>query len=78
RSDADGWLQGGWSDRLGHGSGREMMAEAELWLASRSVGKVQLMVRNGNTDAEAFYDALGYTTQDVTVFGKWLNDPNDP
>lgn len=55
-----------------------MMAEAELWLSSRNVGKVQLMVRNGNADAETFYDALGYAPQEVTVFGKWLNDPNAP
>ena len=65
-------------ERQGHGHGREMMAEAELWLASRNVGKVQLMVRIGNADAEAFYGALGYEAQDVTVFGKWLNDPNAP
>lgn len=63
-------------DRQGHGHGREMMAEAELWLTSRGIPKVRLMVRAGNSDGEAFYAALGYKAQDVTVFGKWLNDPN--
>lgn len=58
----------------GHGHGREMMTEAELWLTSRGIPKVQLMVRTGNQSAEAFYGALGYEAQDVTVFGKWLND----
>ena len=28
--------------------------------------------------SRAFYEALGYEAQDVTVFGKWLNDPNAP
>ena len=55
-----------------------MMAEAELWLASRNINKVQLMVRTGNLNAEAFYGALGYEAQDVTVFGKWLNDTSTP
>tara|TARA_R110002049_G_scaffold293714_1_gene478876 strand:- start:1105 stop:1539 length:435 start_codon:yes stop_codon:yes gene_type:complete len=58
------------------GHGREMMAEAELWLAGRGVPKVQLMVRGGNTAATDFYAALGYEAQDVTVMGKWIrSDP---
>ena len=36
------------------------MQAAEDWLAARGVWKVQLLVRAGNTAAEAFYDALGY------------------
>ena len=32
----------------------------------------QLMVREGNETAAAFYTALGYERQDVTVLGKWL------
>ena len=62
--------------RQGHGHGREMMSEAELCLTNRGAPKVQLLVRTGNADAEAFYEALGYRPQEVTVFGKWLNDPN--
>ena len=31
-----------------------------------------VMVRRENQKASAFYDALGYERQDVTVFGKWL------
>ena len=49
-----------------------MMAEAELWLTARGAPKVQLMVREGNETAAAFYTALGYERQDVTVLGKWL------
>jgi len=59
-------------DRYARGHGREMMAEAELWLTARGAPKVQLMVRGGNEAATAFYRALGYEGQDVTVLGKWL------
>ena len=59
-------------ERQGRGHGREMMAEAELWLTARGAPKVQLMVREGNETAAAFYTALGYERQDVTVLGKWL------
>jgi ribosomal protein S18 acetylase RimI-like enzyme len=59
-------------DRHTRGHGRELMAEAELWLTARGAPKVQLMVRGGNEIAAAFYRALGYEGQDVTVLGKWL------
>jgi len=59
-------------DRKACGHGREMMAEAELWLTARGTPKVQLMVRGENETATAFYNALGYERQDVTVLGKWL------
>ena len=59
-------------DRQARGHGREMMAEAELWLTARGAPKVQLMVRQENEDAADFYSALGYERQDVTVLGKWL------
>ncbi len=44
----------------GMGLGRRMMAAAEAWLAARGVWKVQLLVRDGNDQARAFYDRLGY------------------
>tara|TARA_R100000935_G_scaffold7843_3_gene16543 strand:- start:7240 stop:7719 length:480 start_codon:yes stop_codon:yes gene_type:complete len=56
------------------GYGREMMLEAELWLRSQSTPKLQLMVRSDNQTATAFYTALGYERQDVSVYGKHLND----
>ncbi len=60
-------------DRQTRGHGREMMAEAELWLTARGAPKVQLMVRSENQGAAAFYTALGYESQHVAVLGKWLN-----
>ena len=58
----------------GHGLGRELMEEAGLWLASRGAPKLELMVRDGNAQAAAFYEALGFERQEVTVYGKWLKD----
>lgn len=60
------------STERGHGRAREMVLEAELWLASRNVPKVQLMVRGANSGVTDFYKSLGYELQDVAVFGKWL------
>ena len=58
----------------GRGLGRELMEEAGLWLQSRGAPKLELMVREGNESAEKFYEALGFERQQVTVYGKWLND----
>jgi ribosomal protein S18 acetylase RimI-like enzyme len=56
--------------RLGHG--REMMAVAEAWLKLRRAPKLQLMVREANSSALAFYDKLGVERQPVIVLGKFL------
>ncbi|AOH84638.1 acetyltransferase [Sphingomonas panacis] len=59
-------------ERQRGGLGRALMAAAEAWLAARGVPKVQLMVREGNTAALGFYDALGLERQDVVVLGRFL------
>ncbi len=52
----------------GRGIGSRMMAAVESWLAARGVWKVQLLVRNGNEKARAFYEHLGYRdTESVTL-----------
>jgi hypothetical protein len=61
----------------GRGHGREMVAEAELWLTARGAPKVQLMLRNENQGAAEFYAALGYECQDVAVLGKWLTTSSE-
>ena len=48
------------------------MEAAERWLADR-VPKVQLMVRDDNAAADAFYERLGYARQDTTVLGRRLD-----
>lgn len=54
------------------GLGRKMMAAAESWLESRDAPKIQLMVRNDNVDAIAFYAAIGFDVQPVITMGKRL------
>jgi ribosomal protein S18 acetylase RimI-like enzyme len=56
----------------GGGTGRAMMAAAEIWLQGRGVWKVQLMVRSDNTAVHDFYKALGYEATDVVMFQKWM------
>jgi ribosomal protein S18 acetylase RimI-like enzyme len=53
--------------------GRAIMAAAEDWLRATGVEKVQLMVRPDNTSVRAFYDRLGYATQERVIYAKWLD-----
>jgi ribosomal protein S18 acetylase RimI-like enzyme len=53
--------------------GRAIMAAAEDWLRTTGVEKVMLMVRPDNTSVRAFYDRLGYETQERVIFAKWLD-----
>ena len=54
------------------GTGRALMAAAEAWLAGRGAPKVQLMIREGNTAALAFYAALGFAPQPLAMMDKML------
>ena len=53
--------------------GRAIMAAAEDWLRTQAIEKLQLMVRPDNTQVRAFYDRLGYETQERVVYAKWLD-----
>jgi ribosomal protein S18 acetylase RimI-like enzyme len=61
--------------RQGAGSGAQVMAAAEAWLAARGVPKLQLMVRESNAQARGFYERLGYKTEPVVTLSKWLRRP---
>jgi ribosomal protein S18 acetylase RimI-like enzyme len=61
-------------DRRRSGLGAYMMTAAEDWLRARGVPKIQLMVREGNEDALAFYAALGLERQPVVTLGRFLGD----
>lgn len=61
-------------DRRRAGLGARMMAAAESWLRGRGVPKIQLMVREGNDEALAFYAALGLERQRVVTLGRFLDD----
>ncbi|WP_104135721.1 GNAT family acetyltransferase [Cryobacterium sp. Y62] len=56
----------------GTGLGKRMMADAENWLRTNGVVKVQLMVRSDNDLVLGFYEHLGYEDANVQVRSKWL------
>jgi ribosomal protein S18 acetylase RimI-like enzyme len=53
--------------------GRAIMAAAEQWLRAQGLEKIMLMVRADNTAVRAFYDRLGYATQERVIYAKWLD-----
>ncbi len=54
------------------GLGRQMVAAGEAWLKARGAPKAQLMIRETNTQVEAFYARLGYKTIPRLVMQKVL------
>lgn len=62
-------------EHRGAGIGRRLMAAAEDWLRERGCPKIELMVRDTNTETLGFYDALGYERQPVKVLARWLVEP---
>lgn len=54
------------------GLGRAAVVAAEAWLVARGARKIQLMVRTTNTDVLDFYGRMGYTDQECTVLGRWV------
>ena len=61
-------------DHRGQGHGRIMIDAAEAWLTARGVPKVQLMIRETNTDVKAFYDRLGYAEEPRMIMTKRFVD----
>lgn len=59
----------------GHGFGRAIVEAAEAWLGERGVAKLQLMVRETNPGAVAFYEHLGFEVTPRTLLAKWLRPP---
>ena len=57
----------------GRGLGRRMMEACEVWVQSRGVPKIQLMVRATNTAVVGFYEHLGYVDAHVVVLGRRLD-----
>ena len=55
------------------GHGKAMMAAAEEWAKDRGVPKLELLIRSENVDVKRFYDALGYSVEDVIVMARWLD-----
>jgi ribosomal protein S18 acetylase RimI-like enzyme len=58
------------------GIGRRMMKEAENRLRAAGCPKINLQVRSTNTGVIAFYERIGFKSDDVVSFGKRL-EPDD-
>ena len=58
------------------GFGRQIVEAAENWLRDRGVVKMQLMVRETNTDVVSFYEQLGFELTPRIVLSKWLGKSN--
>ena len=56
----------------GRGLARQLMAEGEARLTALGCPKLSLQVRAGNAQAIAFYEHLGYATDEVVSLGKRL------
>ena len=52
------------------GIGSALVREAEIRLAALGCRKVNLQIRAANTQVQAFYDRLGYGTEDRISMGK--------
>lgn len=55
-----------------NGYGRQMMAEAEKLLRAFGCPKINLQVRTSNRAVLAFYQRIGYRTDEVVSLGKRL------
>jgi ribosomal protein S18 acetylase RimI-like enzyme len=55
------------------GLGTFMMGAAEEWVSRQGIPKIQLMVRDANVSARAFYVGAGYEKSDVSVYGRRLD-----
>ncbi len=58
----------------GEGVGRRMVQAAEAWLRERDVMKVQLLVRETNTQVVGFYEHLGFEVAPRVVMSRWLTE----
>lgn len=59
-------------EHRGRGLGRALMAEGERLLRALGCPKLSLQVRPENTEAMAFYEALGYRRDEVVCYGRRL------
>ena len=65
-------------DRRRQGHARRLVEAACASLSRIGCPKVELMVRDQNVDALAFYEAIGFETQPVRVYARRLIDDEEP
>ncbi|NYT35706.1 GNAT family acetyltransferase [Allopusillimonas soli] len=56
----------------GQSHGKALMREAERLLIERGCPKINLLVRNTNTQVIAFYESLGYAQDEAVSLGRRL------
>ena len=54
------------------GLGKKLVFEAEKWLKTNNVPKVNLMIRSSNGGVKQFYESCDYKISDVITMEKWL------
>ena len=59
-------------DRRRRGVGRKLVAATQAWLKERGIPKLQLMVRDTNTDVVRFYERIGFEIAPRVILQKWL------
>ena len=73
-----GWINylGVLPEYQGRGLGRELMDRAEVLLVERGCPKINLQVRTNNTKVIKFYEAIGFSRDEVVSMGKRLAPDN--
>jgi ribosomal protein S18 acetylase RimI-like enzyme len=59
-------------DRRRQGIGRKLVAAAQTWLKERGIAKLQLMIRDTNTEVVRFYERIGFEIAPRVIMQKWL------
>ncbi len=62
----------------GEDLGRHMVAHGEDWLRSLGVRKINLLIRETNTEVRAFYERIGYHVEPRTAMARWIVDKPTP
>jgi ribosomal protein S18 acetylase RimI-like enzyme len=58
--------------RRRQGIGRKLVEAAERWVAERGIPKLQLMIRESNTEVIRFYERIGFENAPRVIMQKWL------
>ena len=58
--------------RRRQGIGKKLVEAAELWLEARGISKLQLLIRDTNTEVIRFYERIGFEIAPRVVMQKWL------
>jgi ribosomal protein S18 acetylase RimI-like enzyme len=60
-------------DHQNKGLGKALMAAAEVWLKSKGVWKINVLVRDDNLGAVGFYKSIGFEQNAVVSLGKRIS-----